>query len=110
MAKHSKCRLIKYVIKIYYDGKFIGYVKNYRRHRNDKYRFNKTKNIKTASYFTFVEQIENNLNNKRDMLYYNEKFSFKGAKVTKQEIRNSKIHLLNVIKDYKSREGIFKNK
>jgi len=56
MAKHSKCRLIKYVIKIYYDGKFIGYVKNYRRHRNDKYRFNKTKNIKTASYFTFVNK------------------------------------------------------
>ena len=36
----------RYVLRVYRDDEFIGYVKDHRFHRNKKYRFNKTKNIK----------------------------------------------------------------
>jgi len=97
-----------YVISVYLNEDFVGYIKDYRIHRNKKYRFNKTKNINIASKFIFKYKCENacdNLNNLRDDTY--KSYNFKCGEITNQEVRKSK---LNVLKIVKIREGIFKNK
>jgi len=102
-----------YIINIYHEDKgFIGYIKSYRKHRNGKYRFTKTKNIAKAlkySHFGSAINVQIKLNQleSKDKLYYNNSYFFIDAKLTEQEIRKSK---LNVLKSVKIREGLFKKK
>jgi len=98
-----------YIICVYIDDTFVGYVKNWRFHRNKKYRFDKTKNVNNASKFGTkggCDGATNKLNNLRDDIY-NKKFSFKCSELTNQELRRSKLNFLNIVK---IREGIFKKK
>lgn len=101
----------KYIIKIYRNDVFIGYLKSYRKHRNNKYRFEKTLNINDCMRFfsnNETDKILNKLKNLLDLvLYFKDNFSFKTSELTEQEIRNSKLRVLNVLK---IKEGIFKNK
>ena len=62
----------KYLISIYYNNKFIGYVKDFRLHRNNLYRFNKTKNINKA--IDYNDSLFFKLNNLRDLLYHEKVF------------------------------------
>lgn len=99
-----------FIICIYLDDNFIGYIKNYRFHRNKKYRFDRTKNVIKASKFGSKSGCEgacNKLNNLKDELIYNQKYSFKCTELTNQELRRSKLNVLNIVK---IRKGIFKNK
>lgn len=99
-----------YVIRVYLNDIFCGYVKNYRFHRSKKYRFDKTKNVNNASKFGSISGCEAaciKLNKLRDdLVYYNKKFNFKCVELTKQEVRKSKLSFLNIVK---IKEGIFKN-
>ena len=60
-----------YIIRVYFNDDFVGYVKDYRIYRNKKYRFNKTRNINKAYKFNFsvCENACNKLNNLRDDIY-----------------------------------------
>lgn len=99
----------KHIIKIYRNDIFIGYLKSYRKHRNGKYRFEKTLNVNDCMRFLHISEIENVLNKLTTLLdlvlYFKDIFNFKKSELTEQEIRNSKLCVLNVIK---IREGIFK--
>jgi len=100
-----------FVIKIYNNSIFVGYIKDTRLHRNGYYRFNKTKNIdKCMKYHTkwnsdaIVEKLSRNF----DILhYYKSSYKFECKLITNQEIRLSKLNVLNkkIIKI-----GIFKNR
>jgi hypothetical protein len=101
-------KLSRYIVKIYRDDIFLGYVKSYRKYINGKYRFEKTKNIFNAlSYISIVEcnSLKNKLTLRRDMLIYNNSYYFKVDIITEQEIRKSKIKILDKIK---IRKGVFK--
>lgn len=100
----------RYVLRVYRDDEFIGYVKDYRFHRNKKYRFNKTKNVINASIFlskSSADVVKNKLDNFRDKLCQYKAFTFKVILITSKEIRLSKLNLLNKVI---IREGIFKNR
>lgn len=101
----------KNVIKIYHDDKFVGYIKSYRKHRNGKYRFEKTNNVNECLRFIYIGETTratDKLNSLLDLIYYyKETYNFKNFELTDQEIRNSKLRILNVIK---IKEGIFKNR
>jgi hypothetical protein len=95
-----------YVLRIYRNDKFIGYVKTYRKQRNAKYRFEKTRNINNACQIFLkvnCEHARDNLTFLRDKIYDNEVYRFEVVKTTEQELRKSKLHLLNVAKDFKKR-------
>jgi len=99
-----------YIICVYLNDAFVGYVKSWRFHRNKKYRFDKTKNVNNASKFgtkSGGDRAANKLNNLLDELIYNKKFNFKCVELTNQELRRSKLSFLNIVK---IREGIFKTK
>lgn len=98
-----------YIVIVYLNGDFVGYVKEYRLHRNKKYRFDKTKNINKALKFVatnIAEKATDQLNNFRDDIY-NNFYTFKHSEITNQELRRSKLSVLKIVK---IREGIFKNK
>lgn len=98
-----------YVLRVYLEDKFVGYVKTYRLHRNYKYRFEKTKNISNAwltNNKIVCDQAKDKLTLFGDNLYNN--FKFEITKVTEQELRKSKLYLLGVVKNYKEKKGIFK--
>lgn len=99
----------KYVIKIYKNDVFAGYVKSNRLSRNGEYRFTRTKNINecisTESYFTILG-VFNKVSILGDKIY-NRNCEFRILKITEQEMRNSK---LSVLKNKVIREGIFKNR
>lgn len=97
-----------YIIRVYFNDDFVGYVKDYRIYRNKKYRFNKTKNINKAYRFNLwiCETACDKLNNLRDDIY-TKAYNFKCGEITDQELRRSKLSVLKIIK---IREGIFKNK
>lgn len=99
---------MKYLIKIKYKDKFVGYIKNYRLHRNCKYRFNKTKNIKKSMFFDMrvCSNILDKLQTKIDNLYY-KNYSFEIYSISKKDIRKSK---LQILKNKKIKNGILKNK
>lgn len=99
---------MKYLIKIKYKNKFVGYIKNYRLHRNYKYRFNKTKNIDKAMYFDMrvCSNILDKLQTRIDNLYYND-YSFEIYSISKKDIRKSK---LQILKNKKIKNGVLKNK
>lgn len=104
-------QISSYVIKIYANDKFLGYLKNYRLHRNAKYRFERTLNVDKAIKFSpesvckfIIIKIKYSLDNLR---YCNMNYDFKCSELTNQEIRNSKLRHLNVVK---IKQGIFKNK
>ena len=63
-----------YVLKIHRDNKgFVGYIKSYRKHRNGKYRFERTKNINKAIHYTSIiecNHVKVKLTINRDILIY----------------------------------------
>jgi len=90
-----------YFVKIYKDNRFLGYVKSYRKHRNGRYRFERTNNLNNAlKYISKLEgdRIELKLSKLKDKLRYNDSYSFANGKITEQEIRLSKLHTLKNIK------------
>ena len=100
-----------YIVKIYLDDKFVGYLKSYRLHRSAKYRFEKTLNVGKAIKFSpedvckrAVFKLENYLDKLR---YCNSNYHFDSSELTNQELRSSKLRRLNVVV---IKEGIFKNK
>lgn len=102
-------KLNDFVIRIYKDDIFIGYLKDWRLHRNKKYRFNKTKNINNAIRYCsdIVQNSEGVMRIVKDLdfLHHGGSIKLKCVKVTEQELRKSKLYYLSVIK---VREGIFK--
>ena len=99
---------IKYIVKIYHDNKFIGYIKSYRKCRNSKYRFVRTIKINDAMQFPYkanTDMIKWKLTNLKDPLYYNNLYTFETGELTDQEIRKSKLEFLGIVK---IREGLFK--
>jgi len=99
-----------FVIRIYNNGIFIGYIKEYRLHRNRLYRFKKTKNIdKCMKYPKWTsEYIIEKISRQLDIChYYKSSFKFESRLITNREIRSSK---LNVLDKKIIRTGIFKNK
>lgn len=99
-----------YLVKVYKDTKFVGYIKSYRTLRTGLYCFEKTKNIDLAlRYLSLSEsdRVKNKLTNKRDMLRYSVSYIFESVIITPQEIRFSK---LSVLKTKKIKNGLFKNK
>lgn len=100
-----------YIIKIYLDDKFIGYLKSYRKHRNARYRFERSLNVEKAIKFSpeaVCKMTILKLVYSLDTLKYcNTNYDFQCAELTNQEIRCSKLKHLNSVK---IREGIFKNK
>ena len=99
-----------YVIKTYKENKFIGFVKSYRKHRNGKYRFERTKNTNLAIKFISnheCRRLQLKLSVLKDPLRYNNSYSFTNEKITDQDIRLSKLTTLN---SKKIKSGIFKNK
>ena len=110
MNYKNKIQKNNYIIKIYRDNIFIGYVRSYRKRRNGKYRFEKTKNISLALEYTNSTGLADNVTMKLnssmiDKLYYKGSYCFKVSKITDKEIRKSK---LNILEKVKIREGIFK--
>jgi hypothetical protein len=104
-----KIEFIKfYIIRIYKKDKFIGFVKSWRKHRNGKYRFEKTKNIdfaiKTISRHE-SQRLEIRLSELKDHIYSNS-YLFVSEKITEQDIRLSKLIAIRL----NSKLGIFKNK
>jgi hypothetical protein len=100
-----------YVLRVYHKDEFVGYIKNYRKHRNSKYRFNKTRNINKALTLIYKytwKEIQYKLEELGDKLIYGNNFSFLITEITDQEIRKSKLHLLSIIKNNKKVTGIFK--
>jgi hypothetical protein len=98
-----------YILKIYKNCEFLGYVMSYRKNRNGFYRLNKTKNLEKAIQFSNLPRASiaaNSLNILKDTLYYDSYF-FKVSKITDKEIRKSKLNVLSYIK---VKEGILKNK
>ena len=100
-----------FVIKIYNNSIFVGYIKDTRLHRNGYYRFNKTKNIdKCMKYKTecYIKHVIAKISNQLDIShYYKSSYKFECKLITNQEIRLSKLNVLNkkIIKI-----GIFKNR
>lgn len=97
-----------FVINVYYEGEFLGYVKDYRI-INSKYRFNRTKNLNIAQKFkikSLCNKAEEKLNNNLD-IYYSKLYTFKSVQINEQEIRRSK---LNTLKFSNVKIGILKNK
>jgi len=103
--------MTNFVIKIYKDDLFVGYIKNIRVHRNRQYRFIKTKNIdKCMKYKTecYIKHVIAKISNQLDIShYYKSSYKFESKLITNQEIRLSK---LNVLDKKIIRMGIFKNK
>jgi hypothetical protein len=89
----------KFVIKVYYDDEFVGYVKNVRVTKNYKYRFTKTLNIyeaKVSNDDEYFKTLMFKLLKKLDKLYhYNRFYSFGSYKITSQDVRESKLKILN---------------
>jgi len=99
---------VKFVIKIYHNDIFIGYLKKYRKCRNDKYRFERSVNVNDSLQFSYkghTDLIKYKLTNLKDPIYYNDSYTFKESELTDQEMRKSKLEFLNVVK---IRYGIFK--
>jgi hypothetical protein len=100
--------LTDFVVRVYINDKFSGYLKEYRLHRNKKYRFNKTKNINNAIKFLnpiHCGEVIDRIIDTIDKLHHINKVELKCIRVTEQELRKSKLYLLNTIIE---REGIFK--
>jgi len=98
----------EYVLRVYRNDKFIGYIKTYRKFSNAKYRFEKTKNINEAIKFVAEHScniLRIKLSEFIDKLIFDDSYTFKSHKITDKEIRKSKLYLLNTIV---IREGIFK--
>ena len=98
-----------YVVKVYKNDKFVGYVKSYRKLRTDLYSFERTKNInESIKYLSIIEscRLKIKLTNKRDKLRY-VNYYFDNVIISEQEIRLSK---LNILKTKKIKTGLFKNK
>ena len=97
-----------FTVNVYHDDKgFIGYVKSYRKHRNGKYHFTKTKNIAEALKYSNIElttNIQLKLTESREKLLYNDSLS---VILTDQEIRKSK---LMILKNITPKYGLFKMK
>ena len=99
---------MKYIVKIYHNNEFIGYIKSYRKFRNSKYRFVRTIKINDAMQFPYkanTDMIVWKLSKLKDTLYYNDLYTFETGELTDQEIRKSKLEFLGIVK---IREGIFK--
>jgi hypothetical protein len=100
-------KLGDYVIRVYTNDNFSGYLKDYRLHRNRKYRFNKTKNINNVLKLPapiFCQEVIDYIIDNIDKLHHIN-IRLECVKVTEQELRKSKLYLLNTIIE---REGIFK--
>lgn len=97
-----------YVISVYKNNDFIGYIKSVRKHRNEKYRFEKTKDIDSAlkyrdHFICLGKTIQ--LKEDGDNIYNN--YVFVVTTITSQEIRKSK---LNVLEHKEIKTGLFKIK
>lgn len=103
--------LDNFVVKIYRDDVFIGFVRSYRKHRNGLYLFEKTKNLNNALIFNdLISSLycETHLKDELDKIYYfNKNNYFKTIKIDSQDIRLSN---LNILRNRKIKLGILKNK
>ena len=98
----------KYVLGVYQNEKFLGYVSNYRI-LNSQYRFNKTKNLYKSQIFLtkyFCESAEYKLSVHLDCIHHLTPVVFKIIEIDEQELRKSKLNNLSYIK---IRYGILKN-
>lgn len=97
-----------FIIKVYKNDVFAGYVISYRKGRNG-YVFKKSKYIhKAASYIQKVEieRVKFKLTNLGNSILNNDYF-FEIIQINDQEIRFSK---LTILKTKKIKSGLFKNK
>jgi hypothetical protein len=102
-------KITEYIIKIYKDDNFIGYLKNYRLIKSG-YRFNKTKNLSLANKSSFKGLLfiwRDKLETKLDNFYHRGNYKFEISEITKQEVRKSKLNMLYL---YKERSNILKQK
>lgn len=107
MKKSENIIKNRFIIKIYKNNVFVGYVISYRKGRNG-YAFKKSKYIhKAASYIQKVdiERVKFKLTKLGTIL--NDDYFFEIIQITDQEIRFSK---LSVLKTKRIKSGLFKNK
>jgi len=84
----------EYILKVYHDNIFLGYIKRYEKYRDGKFIFYITKKIERALYHLTIvdcDILKCKLDSFKDVLIYDDNYIFEVFKINNQEIRKLKL-------------------
>ena len=84
----------EYILKVYHDNIFLGYIKRYKKYRDGRIRFYITKKIESALYHLTIvdcDRLKFILEVFKDTTRYDDNYNFEVFKINNQEIRKLKL-------------------